>query len=126
MIVPNNAKIKYTNPIPETIQDEFRPDITAQYGEENLYFEVVVHNPVSPKKANHYISNEIKTIVLDLSRYKFTNELELEKYIIENIGSKVILFWNKATPINWGNIISIIGIIGFIYLIYLFFKSKSK
>ena len=126
MIVPNNAKIKYTNPIPETIQDEFRPDITAQYGEENLYFEVVVHNPVSPKKANHYISNEIKTIVLDLSRYKFTNELELEKYIIENTGNKVILFWNKATPINWGNIISIIGIIGFIYLIYLFFKSKSK
>ncbi|MFN5847979.1 MAG: competence protein CoiA family protein, partial [Chitinophagales bacterium] len=93
--VTQKARIQYSNPVAEINQDEFRPDITAKYGEEILYFEVVVSNPVSPKKANKYISYEIKTIVIDLSKYEYQTEIELEKYIIENTNSKKVLFWVK-------------------------------
>ena len=84
------------------------------------------HSSSRKRKSSKNIIN--KTISQTVSVAKSTSKKYMPKVktSIENIGSKVILFWNKATPINWGNIISIIGIIGFIYLIYLFFKSKSK
>ncbi len=117
IIVPKHGKIQYSNPVAEINQDEFRPDITAQYGEEKLYIEVVVTNPVSGKKANHYISNEIKTIVLDLSSYEYKSEIELEKYIIENTSCKKILFWIKEKLPSLWNIFLIIGGLGIIIFI---------
>lgn len=124
MIVPKNARINYTNPISEINQDEFRPDITAKYGDENLYFEVVVKNPVSPKKANHYISNQIKSIILDLGKYEFLSETQLEKYIIENIKSKKVLFWTKKESASLGQILTLLGFLGL--MIYLYFKYGDK
>jgi hypothetical protein len=127
--VTKEARIQYSNPVAEINQNEFRPDITAQYGEEKLYFEVVVHNPVNPKKANDYISNEIKTIVIDLSKYEYKTEAELEEYIIENNSNKTVLFWTKAKQASWIEILSIfgfIGVIGFLYYKFGYEKNKHK
>ncbi|MFN9352879.1 MAG: competence protein CoiA family protein [Chitinophagales bacterium] len=124
--VTQKARIQYSNPVAEINQDEFRPDITAKYGEEILYFEVVVSNPVSPKKANKYISYEIKTIVIDLSKYEYQTEIELEKYIIENTNSKKVLFWVKKESISLSNIFTLFGILGFIGFLYYTFRDKDN
>lgn len=117
--VTQKARIQYSNPVAEINQDEFRPDITAKYGEEVLYFEVVVSNPVSPKKANKYINNEIKTIVIDLSIYEYQTESELEEYILENTSCKTVLFWTKKESISFWELLKVLGAIGlFLFGIY--------
>lgn len=120
MQITKSFRLHYTKPISELNQDDFRPDVTAQYGNEKLYFEVVVHNPLSPRKANDYISNETKTIILDLSKYEYQTEVELEKYIIQDITSKKVLFWVKEKPLSFWSLMTILGIVG--VLLYGFYK----
>jgi hypothetical protein len=127
--ITKQSKIQYTNPIAEIKQEEYRPDVTAKYGEEDLFIEVFVTNPLTSKKANHFISNEIKSIVIDLSKYEFDSELELEKYIIENVHCKKIVFWTKAKQASWIEILSLfgfIGVIGFLYYKFGYINNKTK
>ncbi len=90
--------ITYIIAIAEESTDLYRPDVTITLENgEKIYIEVFVSNAVKEIKKDYFITNQMKSFEIDLSRISERNNLvdldELKKEILENYMNRQPLYW---------------------------------
>lgn len=93
--VPAYGTIVYESPHAEEPFGKIIPDVTAKIIDENLFFEIHVTHSVDERKEKFYTDGEHKSIEIDLRNYAFTTKEDLIFQVLNNIGNKRIIFWEK-------------------------------
>ncbi len=101
--LPYYGTIIYKSAIQEKDFDPIRPDVTITTEKENIYFEVVVTNPVSASKEMFFKKGEYKSVELDFRNYEFTSIDTLKEDVLKKIDNKRIIFWESVPVTNSDN-----------------------
>jgi hypothetical protein len=98
--IPRYGIIEYSNPVLEKELVSKRPDVTAIYKGENIYFEIAVKHFVEPAKEEFFIDGEYKSIEIDLSDLPIdASHQEIENAVLKQLNNKRIIFWEKESLI---------------------------
>jgi hypothetical protein len=95
LAVPNYGVIDYVNAISEKRLENIRPDVTAIYNREAIYFEIFVSNAVDSGKEKFYKTLKAKSLEIDLSKCEFNSYESIRYNVIDNIKNKKVLYWEE-------------------------------
>lgn len=138
MAIPKYGKIDYTEAVAEKELISIRPDVTAIYNREEIYFEIAVKHFVEPSKKSVFINGKHKSIEIDLSELPLTaSPTEIENAVLNEVKNKRIIFWELPPAIvyktredkerSWKHPIAIFGYITMgLFLIYEGYKWLTK
>lgn len=101
--VPKYGPITYSHPKAEQRIEKIRPDVSAQYQEHSIYFEIFVSHMVDDKKDAYIKEKQFKCVEIDLSSEKSSNYDEIKQNVIESINNKRIIFWELQPVIQTNN-----------------------
>lgn len=102
MTIPKYGKINYTEAIAEKELVSIKPDVTAIYNGQKIYFEIAVTHFVEPEKKSFFINGQHKSIEIDLSDLPLiASPTEIENAVLNEIENKRIIFWEASlTNVN--------------------------
>jgi len=104
MNVPKIGIIEYSEAIPEKSFQSIRPDVTAKYKGQVLFFEVAVTHFVELSKEQYLATEKHKCIEINLSQISL--ELmpkEIESEILNELRNKKMLYWESESDIQETN-----------------------
>jgi hypothetical protein len=93
--IPGHDTISYSDAVAEKGFMTKRPDVTATFENEQIFFEILVSHPVDSDKEIMFVDGQHKSIEIDLQKYTFVTREDLEKEILTNCENKRIIFWEK-------------------------------
>lgn len=130
MNIPGHGTITYSNPISERRLEKIRPDVTAIYMDEPIYFEIFVSHSVDLGKAKFLKIGKYKSLEIDLSKAKNAPYEEVKRLVLEETSNKKVFYWlpesqsvgqnpngslltqlQKLLVRNWKLVLGFIGII---------------
>lgn len=117
--LPSIGQISYSDPKAEQKFERIRPDVTALYHEQPIYFEIFVSHLVDDKKDKYINEKQLKCVEIDLSSELTSTYDEIKQKVLDTIENKRIVFWepeklHKDIP---SNEFSFAGVLAFIGLI---------
>jgi hypothetical protein len=117
--LPKIGLIEYSEPKAEKMFDRIRPDVTAIYDEQIVYFEVFVSHLVDEKKDKYIKEKQLKCVEIDLSTELTSTYDEIKQKVLNSIKNKRIVFWEPVSHQKevHRNEFSIEGFLAFIVLI---------
>ena len=136
--IPKHDIIIYSNPIAEKRLENKKPDVSAIYDGQPIFFEIYVSHAVDIDKAKFFIEKKYRSIEIDLSDCFTSSFIEIKKFVLEEVGNKKIFYWEdeklietkkldlKQTHKNWIGLL-----IGSVLALFLFcrlmvFSSKKR
>ncbi len=133
--LPKYGKIAYTEANAEKELNSIRPDVTAIYNEQKIYFEIAVKHFNEPEKNTFLINGKHKSVEIDLSTLPLISSPTLiANAVLNEITNKRIIFWESTPVINyqvqddkdnwWTNPFVILGFIACSFLGYKWVTSK--
>lgn len=100
MTIPKYGKINYTEAIAEKELISIRPDVTAIYNGQKIYFEIAVKHFIEPEKKSFFINGQYKSVEIDLSNLPLNSSpREIENAVLNEIKNKKIIFWETPPVI---------------------------
>jgi competence protein CoiA len=142
--IPKYGRIQYSEAFAEKKLERIRPDVSAVYNEQPIYFEVFVSHAVDAGKEKFFKQWKHRSLEIDLSGCMTTSFKEIEELILDRVDNKKVFFWEdepiiimdepKPTPkpsisrsnSNEGSWISVILAILAIFGIYKLTKKKNR
>ena len=91
--VPRHNTINYSNAVAEKDLETKRPDVTAVFNDEPIFFEIVVSNPVDYNKEEMFINGQHRSIEIDLSECLTSSFEEIKKSVLDKTENKRVIFW---------------------------------
>jgi len=129
--IPKYGIINYSNPVAEKRLETKRPDVSAIFEGQQIFFEIFVSHAVDSSKKEFFIEKKYKSVEIDLSNCKTTSFKEIKRLVLEELYNKKVFYWTDDTIIetekpNDNNQILqlILGIFAFIGLVRLFSKRR--
>jgi phage antirepressor YoqD-like protein len=119
----------YSDAVEEEALGLFRPDAKIVSNGENVFFEILVTNPVSLIKESFFKTGEHKSIEIDLRNV--SPELsydEIKNLVLERSNNKRIIFWQKviSPPKKEYSLLEVIGIIFLVFFGLKLLFSRNK
>ncbi|HWA35835.1 MAG TPA: hypothetical protein VG737_16950, partial [Cyclobacteriaceae bacterium] len=96
IVIANNRKVKYTDPVREFAFQNIRSDLKVNSEEGAVHFEVFVTHNLSDANAAVYRNNKMKCVKIDLSDPQLL-EASLERIadeVLSSHGNKTIVYWD--------------------------------
>lgn len=117
--LPKYGLITYSEPKAEQRFEKIRPDVSAQYQEHLIYFEIFVSHSVDDKKDAYIKGKQMRCVEIDLSSNRTSSYEEIKQKVLTEIETKRIIFWptdrtEKSTSnaeFSLGSILTFIGIV---------------
>lgn len=118
----------YNNPIIEKKLEAIVPDVKVNTDQGDVYFEIVVNNPVDQEKINLYKNLHYRSVRIDLSGvpYDISKE-ELEEMVLGNKENKSNIYWpviNQSVSSLWDDYKNPFLMILTGVIFYLIFRKK--
>jgi len=113
--IPKWGTINYSDASIEKKFDSTRPDVTAIYNEQNIYFEIAVKHFIEKDKENFFTTGQHKCVEIDLSDADTTSYEKIKNLVLCQTSNKKIFGWKellKHTDDNWFEKIVIFALIG--------------
>lgn len=138
--IPKHGTIKYLNAVAEKRLETKRPDVSATFDGQQIFFEIFVSHAVDNGKEKFFIDKKYKSVEINLSDCTASSFEEIKKLVLYETINKKVFYWTDETLIetekqkakqsdnSWiGQLLA--GVIGFfvlIGLIGLFSKKRGK
>lgn len=135
--ISKKLQIVYTWPRKEITIFGKRSDVTVDYGNEDVHFEVFVTNDLSPEKHTIYKTNKVKCIRIDLSEPELltASPEKIKEAVLNQYRNKKIIYWQgevlkpyaeNESDFAWKHLLITIGaFIGLKFLFNQFVKTKK-
>lgn len=102
--VPKYGRISYSEAVAEKKLDQIRPDVSAVYNGQPIYFEVFVSNAVDEGKKKFFKLGKHRSIEIDLSNSITSTFQEIEDLVINVIDNKTVFYWEDEAVILPGEL----------------------
>jgi hypothetical protein len=116
--IPGHGMINYSEAIAEKKLYSTRPDVTAIYNHQEIYFEIAVKHFIEKDKALFFITGNHKCVEIDLSSAETDTYKKIEHLVIYESKNKKLYGWKEFIPEqsndNWIVKIVFALILGFI------------
>jgi hypothetical protein len=116
--IPDHGTITYSDPITEKQFGDIRPDVSANYDGQQIFFEINVTHAVDKEKETFFKKGKHKSVEIDLNRGLTANYDEIQKMVLTEIENKKVVYWEEGQPNEtnrnntWINVtLGVIGII---------------
>lgn len=96
--IPKYGIIKYSDAVEEKEFSTIRPDITARFDDQNIYFEIAVNHFIEQDKKSFYVDGQHRCVEIDLSNADFVSYEEIQNRVLNEINNKKLFGW--GTPID--------------------------
>jgi hypothetical protein len=93
--IPKYGIINYLNPIAEKEFYSTRPDVTADYNELNIYFEIAVKHFVEKDKEAFFSTGQHKCVEIDLSDAEIASYEGIKYLVILETSNKKLFGWDQ-------------------------------
>lgn len=93
--IPVYGIINYSNPIAEQEFYSTRPDVTAIFNEQNIYFEIAVSHFVEKDKETFYATGQHRCVEIDLSNADMTSYEKIKSIILIETNNKKLFGWKQ-------------------------------
>ncbi len=98
IIIPKFGRINYSNAVAEKELVSIRPDVSAVYANQIIYFEVAVTHFNEPDKNQFFFDGKHRSVEINLSKTsRDISPEELKLFIICNTDIKRIIYWESRT-----------------------------
>ncbi|HEX5001541.1 MAG TPA: hypothetical protein VFW78_03520 [Bacteroidia bacterium] len=97
--IRNHGIITYSNAIAEKRLEKYRPDVTAFYEGQPIYFEIFVSHAVDKEKAKFFSDNKIKSLEIDLSKSLTANFDEIKQMVLEKTQLQTVFYWEDISEL---------------------------
>lgn len=86
--IPKYGIIKYSDAVEEKEFSSIRPDITARFDDQNIYFEIAVNHFIEQEKKSFYVDGQHKCIEIDLSNADIVSHEGIQNLVLNEIKNK--------------------------------------
>lgn len=93
--IPGHDTILYSHAIAEKGLYTKRPDVTARFENEEIFFEIFVFHAVDSEKEKMFIDGQHKSMEIDLSQYVSSTFEEIKLAVLEWTTNKRVIFWEQ-------------------------------
>lgn len=97
--VPKYGRISYSEAVAEKKLEQIRPDVSAFYNDQPIYFEVFVSNAVDEGKKKFFKLGKHRSLEIDLSNCITSTFQEIEDLVINVIDNKIVFYWEDEAVI---------------------------
>ena len=91
--IPKYGRISYSEAFAEKKLEQIRPDVSAIYNNQPIYFEVFVSNAVDLGKEKFFKMGKHRSLEIDLSGCTTSSFKEIEELVIDKTNNKKVFFW---------------------------------
>jgi competence protein CoiA len=136
--IRDHGTVTYSNAIAEKRFEKIRPDVSAKYKEQPIFFEIYVSHAVDSGKEKFFIDGKFKSVEINLSNCTASSFDEIKKMVLEQTELQTVFYWSDETLIetksvkesddNWilqlikGAIVALI----FIKIVNFFTKKRNR
>ena len=129
IVIPRYGAINYLNPVAEKEFCSTRPDVTATYDHENIYFEIAVKHFVEKDKETFFTTGQHKCVEIDLSDSETASYEKIKHLVLLETSNKKLFGWDQPqnleqTSDNWFSKITI-GVLLLLIANWLFGDKRS-
>ena len=127
--IPVHGTINYYSPIPEILLNTKRPDVSAQYSGEPIYFEIAVKHFMEEDKASFLNNGLHRCVEIDLSNVETTSYDQIKNFVLLETNNKKLFGWGKQTESNSNSeslVLKIIGGVAFFLFLRWLFKGGRR
>lgn len=127
--------IHYSNPKKEAVINERRSDVSANYGDETIHFEIVVTHGLSDEKRDDYRLNKLKCLAINLplTEYQTKSPEEIKFAVLQEKENKEFVYWEDgniitsvANSTSEDKVLSVVIVAGAFYLLGKLINSLMK
>lgn len=98
--IPGNGIVTYSDAIAEKKYESIRPDVTATYNKQKIFFEIYVSHAIDTAKEKFYINGKYKSIEIDLQGYETSKYREIKKLVLNETKNKRLIFWDNESSLS--------------------------
>ncbi|TSJ47619.1 competence protein CoiA family protein [Fluviicola chungangensis] len=98
--VPKYGRISYSEAKAEKKLEQIRPDVSAVYNDQSIYFEVFVSNAVDEGKEKFFKLGKHRSLEIDLSDCTASTFKEIEELVLDRVDNKKVFFWEDEQIID--------------------------
>jgi len=124
--LPKQGIINYSDPASEKTFISTRPDVTAIYNGQKIYFEIAVKHFVEDDKKDFFNNGQCKCVEIDLSNVDTSSYEIIKEAVLNETSNKKLYGWEnieKPAEIDWFSI----AMIGSLFaLIFGLFRKTRK
>lgn len=91
--IPKYGIIKYSDAVEEKEFSSIRPDITARFDDQNIYFEIAVNHFIEQEKKSLYVNGQRRCVEIDLSNADLVSYEEIQNRVLNEIKNKNLFGW---------------------------------
>lgn len=97
--LPNIGTIYYSSPIAEKRLEDKRPDVSAIFEGEQIFFEIFVSHAVDSNKEKFFSDRKYKCVEIDLSGCLNSTFEEIKKRVIDYTVKKKVIYWQDQVVV---------------------------
>ena len=90
--IPKHGIINYSNPVPEKRLEIKRPDVSATFKDEQIFFEIYVSHAVDEGKEKFYLSKKHRSVEIDLSGCVDSTFGEIKNSVLCKLSNKKVIY----------------------------------
>jgi hypothetical protein len=91
--IQNRGTITYSNAIAEKRLEIIRPDVSATFEGQPIYFEIYVSHAVDSGKQNFFTDRKYKSVEINLSNCTTTSFEQIKKIVLEQTENQTVFYW---------------------------------
>ena len=91
--LPDIGTISYSSPVAEKRLEAKRPDVSATFEGEQIFFEIFVSHAVDSGKEKIFVDRKHKSVEIDLSDCRTSIFDEIKKIVIDETDKKKVFYW---------------------------------
>lgn len=91
--LPKYGRISYSEAKAEKKLEQIRPDVSAIYNDQPIYFEVFVSNAVDEGKEKFFKLGKHRSLEIDLSDCTTSTFKEIEELVLKAVDNKRLFYW---------------------------------
>jgi len=98
--IPEHGTISYSDPEEEKQFERIRPDVSAIYNGQQIFFEILVTHPVGRDKESFFIYGKHRSVEINLSGALNSTYEEIENIVLHETSKKRLIYWEKKEPVK--------------------------
>ncbi len=100
IVLPNAiGRISYTNPVAESRLECRRPDVSAIFDGQQIFFEIRVSHEVDSDKEKFFVEGKHKSVEIDLRGCENLSFDQIENIVLNHTKNKKVFYWQEEAAV---------------------------
>jgi hypothetical protein len=102
--IRDHGTITYSNAVAEKRLETIRPDVSATFDGQPIFFEIYVSHAVDKGKEKFFVDRKHKSVEINLSNCTTSSFEEIKKMVLEQTELQTVFYWADETVIETQNV----------------------